>query len=58
VGQYTVAVSAIKWLAVSSGFTSEYDTWIDILHYVAGLCNGSVHRCPHPEEYIAACLRD
>ena len=37
---------------------SEYDTWIEILHYVTRLCNGGGYECPHPDEYVDLGLRD
>jgi hypothetical protein len=37
---------------------SEYITWIQILHFIAQLCNSSQPKCPHPEEYISRGLRD
>lgn len=36
----------------------EYVTWIQILHFIAQLCNSSGLKCPHPEEYIKLGLRE
>jgi len=41
-----------------TAWPNEYDTWIRILHHIADLCNSSGHKCPHPDEYIAAGLRE
>jgi hypothetical protein len=37
---------------------SEYIAWIQILHFIAQLCNSSEPKCPHPEEYINLGLRE
>jgi len=37
---------------------SEYDTWLEILHYAAHMCNGNRYECPHPDEYIDLGLRE
>jgi len=36
----------------------EYNTWIQILHYIAHQCNTSSHKCPHPDKYVALGLRE
>lgn len=41
-----------------ASWPSQYDTWIEILHHIASLCNASGHKCPHPEKYIAIGLRE
>jgi len=41
-----------------TAWPGEYDTWISILHHIASLCNSGGHKCPHPDEYIAAGLRE
>jgi hypothetical protein len=41
-----------------TSWPGEYDTWIGILHHIAGLCNSRGHKCPHPDEYIATGLRE
>lgn len=41
-----------------SSWPGEYNTWIEILHYIASLCNKSGHACPHPKGYITFDLRD
>ena len=41
-----------------TSWPSEYDTWIEILHYVTRLCNGGGYECPHPDEYVDLGLRD
>ncbi len=41
-----------------TSWPSEYNTWIEILHHMAHLCNTSGHKCPHPDEYIADGLRE
>jgi hypothetical protein len=41
-----------------SSWPSQYSVWIEILHYVADLCNTRGHKCPHPDDYVAAGLRD
>lgn len=37
---------------------SEYNTWIQILHHMAHLCNTYGHKCPHPEKYVVLGLRE
>ena len=65
-------LEGLKWLSLQvrnfgygwyipeyqTSWPGEYDTWIAILHHIAGLCNSSGHKCPHPDEYIAAGLRE
>jgi hypothetical protein len=41
-----------------TSWPGEYNTWIEILHYMADLCNTSGHKCPHPDEYVAIDLRE
>lgn len=65
-------IEGLRWLSLEvrkSGYRwhipeyqtswpGEYGTWIEILHYIAHLCNASGHKCPHPDEYIARGLRE
>ena len=41
-----------------SSWPGEYNTWIEILHHIASLCNTRGHKCPHPDEYIDNGLRE
>lgn len=41
-----------------TSWPGEYNTWVEILHHMAHLCNTSGHKCPHPDEYIAIGLRE
>lgn len=41
-----------------TAWPGEYDTWISILHHIASRCNLRGHKCPHPDEYITAGLRE
>lgn len=41
-----------------TSWPGEYNTWIEILHHMAQLCNTSGYKCPHPDEYIAIGLRE
>ena len=50
-GQWYIPESQASW-------PSQYDTWIEILHHIAILCNSSGHKCPHPNEYTTIGLRE
>lgn len=41
-----------------SSWPGEYNTWIEILHHIASLCNTSKLECPHPNGYIDNGLRE
>lgn len=41
-----------------TSWPSEYDTWLDILHHIASLCNSNGHKCPHPDEYVTTGMRE
>jgi len=43
---------------IQTSWPREYNTWIEILHYIASLCNKNGHKCPHPDQYIAVGLRE
>ena len=62
-------IKGLKWILLrvapgpyipetQSSWPGEYDTWIEILHHIASLCNSRGHKCPHPDEYIAIGLRE
>jgi len=41
-----------------SSWPGEYNTWIEILHHIAKLCNTDGPKCPHPDGYITGGLRE
>ena len=65
-------VEGLRWLSLAvknfgygwyipeyqTSWPGEYDTWISILHHIASRCNSLGYRCPHPDEYITAGLRE
>jgi hypothetical protein len=71
-GRGDADVEGLKWLSLEvrnygdgwyipanqTSWPSEYGTWIEILHYMADLCSTRGHECTHPDEYVAAGLRD
>ena len=71
-GRGDMNIEQLRWLSLEvknlghgwfipesqSSWPGEYDTWIEILHHIASLCNTNGHECPHPNGYIDNGLRE
>lgn len=46
-----------RWFIGPDNWPDEYGTWVAILNHVAGILNSSGISCPHPDQFVAAELR-
>lgn len=47
-----------RWYIGPDNWPGEYGTWTAILHYITEALNSSGISCPHPEQFVAAGLRE
>lgn len=46
-----------RWFIRPDNWPGEYETWIAILNHIAGILNSSGIACSHPDQFVAAGLR-
>jgi len=47
-----------RWFIGPDNWPDEYGTWIAILNHITDVLNSSEISCPHPEQFVAAGLRE